>query len=845
MANEFIARKGLIVLANGVQVTGSSQFSADITASGNITATAFYGDGANVTGVVSSSYATTSSLATKNLLTASAAGSTITFTKGDGSTFPVTITTATAESASYVEYSNVANKPTLVSASSQIDHDATTNFVANEHIDHSTVNISAGSGLSGGGDITATRTLTLDTSSAHFTGGVKTKLNADGVVSSSAQVSYTGLSNVPAGIVSSSTQFSTLADPFTGSFTGSFTGDGSGLTGVAATLSTAGTSGTGTVDLKTQTLTVNGANGVTTTASGQTITVSIPSGTVSSSAQVTYSDITGVPAGIVSSSGQVDHDQTTNFVANEHIDHSAVSITAGSGLSGGGDITSTRTLTLDTSSAHFTGGVKTKLNADGVFSSSAQVQYSGITGVPSGIVSSSGQVSYTGLSNVPAGIVSSSGQVDVRNTTGIATIATTGSNTFTGVQTINDTTNSTVYSDGALVVAGGVGIAKDVNISGSLTVLGLLTAVSSSIQYVTSSQLIVADNKIAVNTSDLTRFGGLSVYDSGSSATTASIFWDSQNHKFIYENLAGLDYGSAMFIGGPKNTGTLGDEVGLTAGRIPVATGDDHIDTNPASSSLYIDFADGKVYVENGLYVTGSVSSSVGFWGDGSNLTGVVSTLAVTGSDGASVTTGTVNLKTQAITYSAGEGVDISVSGQTVSIAGEDATSANKGIASFDATNFTVSSGNVTSNNITINGTGVTLGGTRNITLAQITTQGATTTDQVTLAGGAIVHGILHTSGSTTVVAPAASVVATISTGSYDAAHFDYVLKSSTNLRTGTVMTIWEAGTTNIEFTDTSTNDIGDTLSETFSADLLNGNVRLKLTGDGSTWTVKTAIRMI
>ena len=41
------------------------------------------------------------------------------------------------------------------------------------------------------------------------------------------------------------------------------------------------------------------------------------------------------------------HDNTSGFVANEHIDHSGVSITAGKGLSGGGTIASTRTLNID------------------------------------------------------------------------------------------------------------------------------------------------------------------------------------------------------------------------------------------------------------------------------------------------------------------------------------------------------------------------------------------------------------------------------------------------------------------------------------------------------------------
>jgi len=42
----------------------------------------------------------------------------------------------------------------------------------------------------------------------------------------------------------------------------------------------------------------------------------------------------------------VDHNQTTNFVANEHIDHTSVSISAGGILSGGGDISANRTISL-------------------------------------------------------------------------------------------------------------------------------------------------------------------------------------------------------------------------------------------------------------------------------------------------------------------------------------------------------------------------------------------------------------------------------------------------------------------------------------------------------------------
>ena len=44
--------------------------------------------------------------------------------------------------------------------------------------------------------------------------------------------------------------------------------------------------------------------------------------------------------------GSANHDGFSDFVANEHIDHSGVSISAGSGLTGGGTIAANRTLTV-------------------------------------------------------------------------------------------------------------------------------------------------------------------------------------------------------------------------------------------------------------------------------------------------------------------------------------------------------------------------------------------------------------------------------------------------------------------------------------------------------------------
>jgi trimeric autotransporter adhesin len=677
MANEFIARKGLIVLNNGAKITGSFSVSSDSIFNGPVTASSgatgsftgsFKGDGSQLTGLVTDLRITGSTgTDTVSLLTDS-----LSLLGSNGVTTVVTNNTVT-----------IGIPTGTVSASSQVDHNATTNYVANQHIDHSTVNITAGSGLSGGGDITATRTLTLDTSSAHF---------------------------------------------------------------------------------------ISGSRNV-----------------------ITFTDTTGASG--------IDFTYTAG-TASAVLQNSAVTVTAGSGLSGGGSVSlgGTTTVTLDTSSAHFTGGVKSKLNTDGVFSSSIQT--------------------------------------DVRQTTGIATIATTGSNTFTGIQTISNTTNSTNYADGALIVQGGVGIAKDVNISGSLNVTGLLTAVSMSTQYVTSSQYVVGVSRVVVNDDDNVRFAGLSVIDSGSSYGTGSLLWDSFNNRWIYQ-ADDVAYNSAVIIAGPQNTGSLGDEVGLITGRIPVAVGDDHIDTRPAVSPLRV--AGTTLHAEGNVYVTGSVTASA-FSGDGSNLTGIVTNLNITGSDGG---TGTVSLKTQALTVDGTNGLTATVSGQTITISGSDATTTTKGVAAFNSANFSVVGGQVTASAITFNSVPLNLGSAYSFGLANITSQGATTADQLVLNGGAVIHGVLFTSGSNADVDTGTEVVATVQTGSYDAAFFDYVVKKGSSYRAGTVMAVWEAGTSNVEFTDTSTNDLGNTTDVVFVVDILSATARLKATVASDNWIVKTAVRAL
>jgi len=96
-------------------------------------------------------------------------------------------------------------------------------------------------------------------------------------------------------------------------------------------------------------------------------------------------------SGLAVDPSAVDHDALLNFVADEHIDHTAVSITTSSPLSGGGDLTATRNISLTLATdpgLEDVSGLRVKLKADGGLTRDSD----GLSGTPA-TISAAGVVS--------------------------------------------------------------------------------------------------------------------------------------------------------------------------------------------------------------------------------------------------------------------------------------------------------------------------------------------------------------------------------------------------------------------------------------------------------------------
>ena len=366
----------------------------------------------------------------------------------------------------------------------------------------------------------------------------------------------------------------------------------------------------------------------------------------------------------------------------------AVDFTAGTGLTGGGTLASNRTfnvasanngivanadnIELAVASSTFTGGVKDKLNAEGVISASAQIEGDFLNTTGDNVLSSSAQIavdisgSFVSASNA---IVNQRSLIDFTAGTGLTgggSIASdrtfnvasanngivanandieldVNSSTFTGgvdarINSNNSISASVLSSPSqgtATLTTNGVATAVDLGLqtgdavtfaslvlTGNLEVRGTQTTISSS-------TLDIGDNIVALNGTGAA-LGGLHVNDANGPAS-GSLLWDGTNNKWI-----GGASGSEVDVAFLKGQGLVSGSAAQVRTFINVEDGADVTDaTNVTAAGALMDSELAEIATVKALTAAGISGSFVSASNAlGSRIDNVSSTITLSADSG-------------------------------------------------------------------------------------------------------------------------------------------------------------------------------------------------------------------